>query len=179
MVTEVFNKFWSDLQGFYGKKEFHKDFKPKAERALRNVPTVKSGDVYDYIVFNYEFFPKLPEFRNIAAKFEVIKEAPVTDERCVYCLGSGLIRYSRKVKGLSYDPEYFAACMCSNGRRFRGNPIKGIEDVYGAGTSDVLKQLAERNAPRKSVAELQADFVRGLEIMDMRSQSFNKQAASS
>ena len=179
MVTEVFNGFWCKLEGFYGKKDQHQDFQKKAEWALRNVPTDKASDVYDYIVFNYEFFPKLPEFRNIAAKFEVIKEAPVTDEKCAYCLGSGLIRYARKVKGLSYDPEYFAACMCSKGRRYRRNPIKGIEDVYGARTNDVLKQLEERNAPRKSVSELQADFVRGLEIIDMRSQSFKKQASSS
>lgn len=176
MVTEVFNKFWSDLEGFYGKKDFHKDFKTKAEWALRNVPTVKSSDVYDYIVFNYEFFPKLPEFRNIASKFEVIKEAAISDERCVYCLGSGLIRYTRKVKGLSYDPEYFAACICSHGRRYSGNPIKGIYEVYGSRTEEALKHLAERNAPKKSVSELQADFVRGMEIMNLRSQGFKKQA---
>lgn len=179
MVTEVFNGFWRRLESFYGKKDQHQDFQNKAELVLRNVPTDKASEVYDYIVFNYDFFPKLPEFRNIAARFKAAKEASATDERCVYCLGSGLIKYTRKDKDLPYNPEYFAACVCATGRRFRRNPVKGIEDVYGARTNDVLKQLEERNAPRKSVSELQADFVRGLEIMDMRSQSFKKQASSS
>ena len=177
MVTEVFNGFWRRLEGFYGKKDQHQDFQKKAEWALRNVPTDKASDVYDYIVFNYEFFPKLPEFRNIAAKFEVIKEAPVTDEKCVYCLGSGLIRYNRKVKGLTYDPEYFAACVCPKGRSFKSKHIFGVEEVWQDKTDAVLKQLAEKNTPRKSVSELQQDMVRSLEIMDMRNQSFKRGTA--
>ncbi len=178
-MNEAFKGFWKDLSDYYGKNQTNPKVIYEYEKEARGVPATRKQDLFSYIVRNYDYFPKLSEFSAVCAKYKTVKPQPISDERCVYCLGSGLIRYTRKVKGLSYDPEYFAACMCSKGRRYRGNPIKGIEDVYGARTGDVLKQLEERNAPRKSVSELKADFVRGMDIMNLRSQSFKKQTASS
>lgn len=175
MVDVVFNTFWRELKDWYG-KETKYSFDEQTEKLFANVPSNSAEDVLKYITYNYDFFPKFTELRAIAAKFEVIKQEPVNNDKCLYCLGSGLIKYSRKVKNLTYNPEYFAACVCSYGKRYRNNPIKGIEDVYGPRTEEVLKTLAERNAPNRTVPELQADIERSLDIMSMRNQRFKKEA---
>lgn len=178
MVTEVFNKFWSDLQGFYGKNDQRKDFKEKAEWAFQNVPTADAGDVYNYIVFNYEYFPKLPEFRNIAAKFEVVKSEHVENtERCLLCLNSGIIKYPKQVEGLSYKGDFFAACLCNVGRRkYFHNPLKGIEEVFPESLEMVKQELIKRNGGKHNISELKASFEKSMDIMNLRSQSFKREA---
>jgi hypothetical protein len=171
MVSEVFATFWRELKDFYG-KETKSRFDMESESVLKNVPSSKAQEVLTYIIHNYEFFPKLPELRNIALRFEVIKKAAVSDEKCLYCLGSGVLKYYRESKELPYKPEYFAACVCSHGDQYRNKPFKDIRDVFGTRTTEELRRIAERNGGRRNVEELKKDFCRSLDIMNLRNQSF-------
>ena len=175
-MNEAFESFWENLTDYYGKK-FNPSVTFEYKRETDGVPASKKNELYRHIVHTYDFFPKLSEFSAACAKFKPQPKQVEYNERCVYCLGSGLIRYNRKVKGLSYDPEYFAACVCPKGRSFKSKHIFGVEEVWKDKTEAVLKQLAEKNTPRKSVSELQQDIARSFEIMDMRSQSFKRGTA--
>ena len=176
-MNEAFAGLWNDLNAYYGKNQTNPMVINEYEQEAKGIPASKKNDFFRHIVHTYDFFPKLSEFSAACAKFKPQPKQVEYNERCVYCLGSGLIRYNRKVKGLSYDPEYFAACVCPKGRSFKSKHIFGVEEVWQDKTDAVLKQLAEKNTPRKSVSELQQDIARSFEIMDMRSQSFKRGTA--
>lgn len=173
MVSEVFNTFLRELKDFYG-KETKPRFDQEAELVLRNVPSTKASEMLTYIIHNYEFFPRIPELKNVALRFEVIKKTVESDEKCLYCLGTGLLKYFREVKDLPYIPEYFAACVCSHGDKYRNKPFKDFREICGPKIDEELQRLALKNSGHRSVAELKQDFCRSLDIMNMRNQSFKE-----
>ena len=176
-MNEAFNGFWKDLNDYYGKNQTNSKVIYEYEKEARGVPATRKQDLFSYIVRNYDYFPKLSEFSAVCAKFRIVKPLPTSDEKCVYCLGSGLIRYTRKVKDLPYVPEYFAACICSHGSRVLDKPLKGIQEVYGPRTEEEMKALAEKNGGKRNVSELKASFEKSMDIMNLRSQSFKSQEA--
>ena len=177
MVDVVFEKFWNELKQWYG-KETKRNFDIECERLFKNVPSNSANEVLKHIEYNYDFFPKFTELRNIAEKFGVVKETKVENqEMCWSCLNDGLIKYRKPVNNGQYMGDFWAACMCRVGRKYLNNPCRGIEEVFPHTWEQELRKCAEKNAPRKSVSQLQQDFERSMDIMDMRSQSFKRGTA--
>ena len=173
-MNEAFAVLWNDLNAYYGKNQTNPMVINEYEQEAKGIPASKKNDFFRHIVHTYDFFPKLSEFSAACSKFKVLPKAKEHNDRCVYCLGGGLLRYNRKVEGLSYNPEYFAACVCEKGRGFKSKRIFGIEEVWQDKTQEVLMKLAEQNGGTRNVAELQEQFNRRLDIMAMRHQSMKR-----
>ena len=172
-MNEAFDGFWADICDYYGKKpNASVTFEYKKE--TDGVPASRRSEFFRHIIHTYDFFPKLSEFSAACSKFKVLPKAREYNDRCVYCLGGGLLRYNRKVEGLSYNPEYFAACVCDKGRSFKTKRLFGIEEVWQDKTQEVLMKLAEQNGGTRNVPELQEQFKRSLDIMAMRNQSMKR-----
>ena len=172
-MNEAFESFWENLTDYYGKK-FNPSVTFEYKRETDGVPASKKNELFKHIVRTYDFFPKLPEFSAACAKYKPQPKQAEYNEKCVYCLGGGLLKYNRKIEGLNYKPEYYAACVCEKGRSFKGNPVFGVEQIWGDNTEEILGQLAERNGGKKNVSELKESFERSLDIMEMRNQAFSK-----
>lgn len=166
MVEEVFNVLYRKLETFYEKSKNNQDFKNMALRLFQNVPTNEANKIYEHIILTYERFPSLIDLRNIALKFEVTPKAKEYNEKCVYCLGSGLIPYRRETAGLTYKyTEHEAACVCKKGRSYKNERIKGIEEVYPTSYKSILAEYEKRNTGRRNVPELQKQFFDSLDKM--------------
>ena len=173
-MNEAFAGLWNDLNAYYGKNQTNPMVINEYEQEAKGIPASKKNEFFRHIVHTYNFFPKLSEFSAACAKFKVVSKPKEFNESCVYCLGGGLLRYNRKVEGLSYNPEYFAACVCDKGRSFKSKRIFGVEEVWQDKTQEVLMKLAEQNGGTRNVAELQEQFKRSLDIMAMRNQSMKR-----
>ena len=175
-MNEAFRGFWNDLNAYYGKNQTNPAVIYEYEKETKGVPASRKQELFSHIVRNYDYFPKLSEFAFACDRFRSKVTEKASTERCVYCLGSGLIKYRRKVKGLTYEPEYFAACVCSHGEKFKNKPALSIEQVYGSAAPKVLAQLAERNCPDKSVSQLKQDVFENMSKFAVKNEKFQKES---
>lgn len=168
-MNEAFPGFWNDLNSYYGKNQTNPVVIGEYEKEAIGVPASKRHDLFAYIVRTHDYFPKIGEFTKACERFKPIVRQKAYNGSCVYCLGAGLIKYYKKVQGLPYKPEYFAACVCDKGRSFKDAPVKGIEEVYGPRLQEVLSELAKRNGNARNVAELQQEVMNNVRNIGCRS----------
>lgn len=148
MTIEIFNRFLSDLQSYFGAKPFADSIKAQYFKACEPVNNSKAKELFERILNDAKYFPKIPELAGyISATLGQTQKnyTPIINTtRCYLCMDKGLIPYTRKIRNINYD--FLARCpKCEIGKSFVNSPTIAYDKIFGEEATELL----EKNNRRK------------------------------
>lgn len=165
MEKEVYQKLFDDLKAYYRVKQ--DSIPPRALNSYRtptyNIPDDKADEFYNYIVSNFEFFPKASTWQDICKKFRPEFKPMENDRKCWACLDEGYILYTK-----ANDNQFMGICpRCRKGISIKELGISPFNFVPDAVASEIAKKNQEPIDP--------ATVEKGKELYQMLMQKYRNQ----